>query len=75
MDYEEVLKHLCALPGPSGFEGPVAPAAAELLRPLVDEVREMCIRDRSGALSIVFWDFCPFASIKHDCIGQVLIGR
>ena len=28
MDYEEVLKHLCALPGPSGFESPVAQAAA-----------------------------------------------
>ena len=39
MDYEEVLKHLCALPGPSGFESPVAQAAAELLRTLVDEVR------------------------------------
>ena len=35
MDYEEVLKHLCALPGPSGFESPVAQAAAELLRTLV----------------------------------------
>ena len=46
MDYEEVLKHLCALPGPSGFEGPVAQAAAELLRPLVDEVRV----DRMGSV-------------------------
>ncbi len=46
MDYEEVLKHLCALPGPSGFESPVAQAAAELLRTLVDEVRV----DRMGSV-------------------------
>ena len=46
MDYEEVLKHLCALPGPSGFESPVAQAAAELLRTLVDVVRV----DRMGSV-------------------------
>ena len=39
MDYECVLARLCALSGPSGFEEPVVRAAAELLRPLVDEVR------------------------------------
>ena len=38
MDYEKILGRLCALPGPSGFEGPVVQAAAELLRPYVDEV-------------------------------------
>ena len=38
MDYEKVLGHLCALHGPSGFETEVAEAAAELLRPLMDEV-------------------------------------
>ena len=38
MDYEKVLGHLCALAGPSGFETEVAEAAAELLRPLMDEV-------------------------------------
>ena len=38
MDYTRVLQQLCALPGPSGFEGPVARAAADLLRPWVDEV-------------------------------------
>ena len=38
MDYTKVLSELCSLPGPSGFEGPVAEAAAELLRPLMDEV-------------------------------------
>ena len=39
MNYEQTLARLCALSGPSGFEGPVAEAAAELLRPLTDEVR------------------------------------
>ena len=38
MDYTRVLQQLCALTGPSGFEGPVARAAADLLRPWVDEV-------------------------------------
>ena len=38
MDYEQVLGHLCALPGPSGFEDRVVRAAAELLRPLVDQI-------------------------------------
>ena len=37
MDYQQTLTRLCALPGPSGFEGPVAQAAAELLRPWMDE--------------------------------------
>ena len=37
MDYEKTLAGLCALPGPSGFEGQAARAALELLRPLVDE--------------------------------------
>lgn len=38
MNYEQTLSRLCTLSGPSGFEEPVARAAAELLRPLVDEV-------------------------------------
>jgi len=38
LDYEQTLSRLCALSAPSGFEGPAADAAAELLRPLVDEV-------------------------------------
>ena len=38
MNYEQTLGRLCALSGPSGFEEKVARAAAELLRPLVDEV-------------------------------------
>ena len=46
MDYETVLGRLCALAGPSGFEGTVAREAAELLRPLVDEVKV----DRMGSV-------------------------
>ena len=38
LDYEHVLKQLCALSGPSGFEGAVAQVAKQLLEPLVDEV-------------------------------------
>lgn len=38
MNYEQVLARLCALSGPSGFEENVTKAAAELLRPLTDEV-------------------------------------
>lgn len=38
MNYEQTLGRLCALSGPSGFEEKVAAAAAELLRPLTDEV-------------------------------------
>ena len=39
MDYQGILSRLCALPGPSGFENPVGPVAADLLAPLVDEVK------------------------------------
>ena len=39
MDTMEVLQRLCGQRAPSGFEGPVVAAAAELLRPYVDEVR------------------------------------
>ena len=38
MNYEQTLARLCALSGPSGFEENVTQAAAELLRPLTDEV-------------------------------------
>lgn len=41
MKYQYLREMLCALselPGPSGFERPVALRAAEMLRPLVDEV-------------------------------------
>lgn len=46
MDYKETLEQLCALPGPSGFEHPVARAAAELLCPYMDEVQV----DRMGSV-------------------------
>ena len=38
MNYEQTLARLCALSGPSGFEENVTQAAAQLLRPLTDEV-------------------------------------
>ena len=37
MDIQAVLERLSALRGPSGFEAPVAEAAVELMRPLLDE--------------------------------------
>ena len=39
MNYQETLARLCVLSAPSGFEGTAVKAAAELLRPLMDEVR------------------------------------
>lgn len=38
MDIRNVLERLCSVGAPSGFEGPAARTAQELLRPLVDEV-------------------------------------
>lgn len=38
MDYENVLKQLCALHAPSGFETEAAQAAVQLLKPWMDEV-------------------------------------
>ena len=38
MNYPDTLGRLCAISAPSGFESPAVKAAAELLRPLVDEV-------------------------------------
>ena len=38
LDYLNTLQKLCAVTAPSGFEGPVSQAAAELLRPWMDEV-------------------------------------
>ena len=46
MNYETVLGELCALAGPSGFESPVAEAAARLLEGVMDEV---CI-DKMGSV-------------------------
>ncbi len=42
----QALERLCACTAPSGFEAPAAAAAAELLRPLVDEVSV----DRMGSV-------------------------
>ena len=44
LDMRHALEYLSAQTAPSGFEGPAAQAAAELLRPLMDEVSI----DRSG---------------------------
>lgn len=49
MDHQKILQRLCALSGPSGFEGEVVRAAAELLRPLMDEVSI----DRMGSVLAV----------------------
>lgn len=38
MDIQMTLEQLCAASGPSGFEGPVAQLARQMLEPLVDEV-------------------------------------
>lgn len=38
VDITEILIDICSLPGPPGFEGPVAERAKELLEPLMDEV-------------------------------------
>lgn len=39
MEMEQILRTLCAVGAPSGFEGPVVLAAKGLLEPLMDEVR------------------------------------
>ncbi|MDE6281777.1 MAG: M42 family peptidase, partial [Oscillospiraceae bacterium] len=39
METEQILRTLCAVGAPSGFERPAALAAKELLEPLMDEVR------------------------------------
>lgn len=71
----EMLSALCPLPGPSGFERPVALRAAELLRPLVDEVSI----DRMGNLIGV--RRCGIPGAKRvlldahlDEIGLIVIG-
>lgn len=76
MDYKKTLGHLCALPGPSGFEQPVAAAAAELLRPLMDEVSI----DHMG--SVVGVRYCGKAGAKKllldahlDEIGFIVTGH
>ena len=78
MDYtqlREMLSALCPLPGPSGFERPVALRASELLRPLVDEVSI----DRMGNLIGVRRCGVPGAKrilldAHLDEIGLIVIG-
>lgn len=72
---KEMLSALCPLPGPSGFERPVALRASELLRPLVDEVSI----DRMGNLIGV--RRCGLPGAKRvlldahlDEIGLIVIG-
>lgn len=71
----EMLSALCPLPGPSGFERPVALRAAELMRPLVDEVS----LDRMGNLVGVRRCGVPGArkvllDAHLDEIGLIVIG-
>ncbi len=72
---KEMLSALCPLPGPSGFERPVALRASELLRPLVDEVSI----DRMGNLIGVRRCGLPGArrvllDAHLDEIGLIVIG-
>ncbi len=46
MNMKDALERLCVQTAPSGFEGPAARTAVELLRPLMDEVSI----DRSGSV-------------------------
>ena len=76
MNYEKTLAHLCSLQGPSGFEGKVALAAAELLRPWMDEVNI----DRMG--NVVGVRRCGKENAKKllldahlDEIGFIIIGH
>ena len=38
MDIRQTIERLCGSGAPSGFEGPAAAAARELLEPLMDQV-------------------------------------
>ena len=71
----EMLSALCPLPGPSGFERPVTLRAAELLRPLMNEVSI----DRMG--NLVGIRRCGIPGAKKvlldahlDEIGLIVIG-
>lgn len=76
MEIEAVLKRLCGLGAPSGFERPAVEAARELLEPLVDEVWT----DRLGNLIGVRRCGRPGAKrllldAHLDEIGMVVTGR
>ncbi len=76
MNHEAILGRLCALSGPSGFEERVSEAAAELLRPLTDEVYatrlgsvvgvRRCGRDNASRLLL---------DAHLDEIGLIVIGH
>ena len=75
MDIRQALERLCTQTAPSGFEGPAVRMAAELLRPLVDEVSI----SRSG--SVVGVRRCGRPNAKKllldahlDEIGLITIG-
>ncbi len=59
MEIKEIARELCALSGPSGFEGAAADRAEKLLLPLVDEVR----RDAMG--SVLGFRSCGRAGAKR----------
>ena len=76
MDYEGILTQLCSLPGPSGFEGPVAQQAAAQLRSRMDEVKI----DRMG--TVIGVRYCGRANAPKllldahlDEIGFVITGH
>ena len=71
----QALERLCACTAPSGFEAPAAVAAAELLRPLVDEVSI----DRMGSVLGVRRSKAPNApklllDAHLDEIGLIVTG-
>lgn len=75
MDMKNALERLSAQAAPSGFEGPAAQTAAELLRPLMDEVAI----DRSG--SVIGVRRCGRPNAKRllldahiDEIGLIVVG-
>lgn len=75
LELKSALERLCALGAPSGFERPAAAAAAELLRPLVDEVEI----DRMG--NVIGVRRCGRPNAKRllldahlDEIGLIVIG-
>lgn len=75
LDMRTALERLCAVGAPSGFEGPAAELAAELLRPLVDEVST----DRLG--NVIGVRRCGKPGAKRllldahlDEIGLIVIG-
>ena len=44
----ELMKQLCALPGPSGCEDAVREFVLEKVKPFADEIKDRCHRQRDG---------------------------